>query len=252
MIYKRKKYSKEKGAKMAHENDGHRMRLRERMMREGASSFQDHEVLELLLFGSVARKDTNKLAHNLLSKFGGFSGVLNASPEQLMDVKGVSIATACNLAILKEVFLRYKKDEQDKSQLRGLASIIKYVQSTISDSFYERMVVVYVDSATTFIQEEEFTSDSTRQVNIDIKKIVATAMRVNADGVLLFHCHSTGTCEPSEEDKRYTEKLYFALSSMNIALLEHMIFNKNNNFYSFHQAGIMKQLADTFNQTINK
>ena len=137
---------------MAHENDGHRTRLRERMMREGASGFQDHEVLELLLFGSVARKDTNKLAHNLLSKFGGFSAVLNASPEQLMTVKGVSTVTACNIAILKEVFHRYKKDEQDKSQLKGLASIIRYVQTTISDSFYERMVVVYVDGATTFMQ----------------------------------------------------------------------------------------------------
>ena len=237
---------------MAHENDGHRTRMRERMMREGASGFQDHEVLELLLFGSVARKDTNKLAHNLLSKFGGFSGVLNASPEQLMDVKGVSTATACNLAILKEVFLRYKKDEQDKSQLKGLASIIRYVQSTIADSFYERMVIVYVDSSTTFIQEEEFTSDSTQQVNIDIKKVVATAMRVNAEGVVLFHCHSNGSCEPSEEDKRYTEKLYFALAPMNIALLEHMIFNKSNDYYSFHNVGIMKQLADKYNQTLNK
>ena len=243
---------KKKGANMAHENDGHRTRLRERMMKEGASGFQDHEVLELLLFGSVARKDTNKLAHNLLSKFGGFSGVLNASPEQLMTVTGVSTVTACNIAILKEVFHRYKKDEQDKSQLKGLASIVRYVQSAISDSFYERMVVVYVDASTTFLQEEEFTSDNNQQVNVDIKRIVATAMRINADGVLLFHCHSNGPCEPSEDDKRFTEKLYFALAPMNIALLEHMIFNKSSDYYSFHKQGIMKQLADKYNQTLNK
>ena len=237
---------------MAHENEGHRTRLRERFMKEGASSFQDHEVLELLLFGSVARKDTNKLAHNLLSKFGGFNGVLNASPEQLMSVNGVSTVTACNLAILKEVFHRYKKDELDKSKLKGLASIIRYVQSTIFDSFYERMVVVYVDASTTFLQEEEFTSDSTQQVNVDIKRIVSTAMRINAEGVLLFHCHSNAPCEPSEEDKRYTEKLYFALAPMNIALLEHMIFNKQREFYSFHQSGLMNMFADNYNQTFNK
>ena len=235
---------------MAHENDGHRTRLRERLLREGASNFQNHEVLELLLFGSVPRKDTNKLAHNLLSKFGGFSGVLNASAEQLMEVKGVSVVTACNLAILKEVFHRYKKDEQDKSQIRGLASIIRYVQSTISDSFYERVVVVYVDGSTTFLQEEEFTSDNTREVSVDIKKIVATAMRLNAEGVVLFHCHSNGLCEPSEEDIRYTEKLYFALAPMNIALLEHMIFNKDKEYYSFHKTGIMTQLADKYNNTL--
>ena len=236
---------------MAHENDGHRARLRERLIKEGASNFQDHEVLELLLFGSVPRKDTNKLAHNLLSKFGGFSGVLNASPEQLMEVNGVSAVTASNLAILKEVFHRYKKDEQNKSQLRGLASIIKYAQSTIADSFYERVVVVYVDGATTFIQEEEFTSDNTREVSVDIKKIVATAMRVNAEGVVMFHCHSNGPCAPSDQDVRYTEKLYFALASMNISLLEHMIFNKDREFYSFYKSGIMAELAEKYNNTLH-
>ena len=237
---------------MAHENDGHRARLRQRFIKEGASGFQNHEVLELLLFGSVARKDTNKLAHNLLSKFGGFSGVLNASPEQLMSVKGVSTVTACNLAILKEVFHRYKKDEQDKSKLNGLASIIKYVQSTISDSYYERVVAVYVDGATTFIQEEEFTSDSSQEVNVDTKRIVTTAMRLNAAGVALFHCHSNGPCVPSPEDVHFTEKLYFVLATMNIALLEHMIFNKDQDYYSFHANGDMAKIADKYNKTLKQ
>ena len=236
---------------MAHENYGHRTRLRERFMREGANNFQDHEVLELLLFGSVPRKDTNKLAHNLLSKFGGFSGVLNASPEQLMSVPGVSTVTACNLAILKEVYHRYKKNEQDKSKLRGLASIIRYVQSTIAESFNERMVVVYMDADTNFIQEEEFTSDSASEVNVDPKKIVGTAMRLNAAGVAMFHCHSSGPCVPSEEDIRFTEKVYFVLATMNIALLEHMIFNKKNEYFSFHKSGDMDKIIEKYNKTLN-
>ena len=235
---------------MAHENDGHRTRLRERFMREGASNFQDHEVLELLLFGSVPRKDTNKLAHNLLTKFGGFSGVLNASPDQLMEVDGVSTVTACNLAILKEVFYRYRRDEQDKSKIQGLASIIRYVQSTISESVYEKMVVVYVDASTRYILQEELTSDNTDQVNVDPKNIVATAMRLNASGVVLFHCHNSAPCDPSPEDMRYTEKLYFALSTINIAMLEHIIFNNRGGYFSFHKEGIMSQLADKFNKIL--
>lgn len=237
---------------MAHENDGHRARLRERFMKEGASGFQDHEVLEMLLYGSVARKDTNKLAHNLITKFGGFEGVINASPEQLMTVKGVGTVTACNLAILQEVMRRYKRSERVKSKLTGLASIIKYEQTSISDSLYERMVVVYVDGSTTFLQDEEFTSNSTQQIYVDIKKIVATAMRLNAEGVILFHCHSNAPCKPSDDDKHYTEKLYFALAPMNIALLEHMIFNKQGDYYSFHQRGIMTDIAAKYNLTLNK
>ena len=236
---------------MAHENDGHRTRLRERMMKEGASGFQDHEVLELLLFGSVPRKDTNKLAHTLLNKFGGIAGVLNASPEQLMMVKGVSSVTACNLAILKEVYLRYKQDEQNKSKLSGLASIIKYVQNKIAESIYEHMVVVYVDSSTTYLYEESFTSDNSHQVNVDSKNIVSTAMRLNASGVLIFHCHSKGNCNPSDADRRFTEKLYFTLGAINIALLEHMIFNTSGEYYSFYKAGIMHQLAQKYKQTLS-
>ena len=237
---------------MAHENDGHRTRLRERFMREGASNFQDHEVLELYLYGSVPRKDTNKLAHNLLTKFGGFSGVFNASPEQLMEVDGVSTVTACNVAVVKEIFYRYRRDEQDKSKIQGLGSIIKYVQSTISESVYEKMVVVYVDAATRYILQEEFTSDNTDQVDVDPKKIVATAMRLNASGVVLFHCHSNAPCTPSTEDMRYTEKLYFALASINIAILEHIIFNNRGGYYSFHKEGIMTQLAEKYNKILNK
>ena len=206
----------------------------------------------MFLYGCVARKDTNKLAHNLLTKFGGFSGVFNASPEQLLEVKGVSTVTACNIALLKEIFYRYKKDEQDKSSIQGLATIIRYVQSTISASVYEKMVVVYVDASTRYILQEEFTSDNTDQVNVDYKKIVATAMRLNASGVVLFHCHVNAPCNPSAEDIMYTEKLYYALASINIALLEHIIFNNRGEYFSFHKEGIIAQLIKKFNQILNK
>ena len=79
---------------MAEVNKGHRQRMRERMMKEGLDGFADHEILELLLFQYIPRKDTNKIAHNLLDKFGGLVNVLNAAPEQLMLVDGVSEVTA--------------------------------------------------------------------------------------------------------------------------------------------------------------
>lgn len=235
---------------MAHENDGHRKRLRERMLKEGLSNFQDHEVLEFLLFQYLPYKDTNKIAHNLLAKFGSFAGILNAAPEQLMTVDGISQVTACNIAVLKEVFQRYKASDAKKLSLRGLSSIIKYAQLLIADSYAERLVVVYVDHATNFLYQEEFNSDSTEQVYVDSKKIVTTAMRVSAAGVMLFHCHVDGECEPSEADKRFTEKLYFALASINLVLLEHMIFNAEGDYYSFFSKGDIAEMAQKFANTL--
>ena len=109
---------------MANVNQGHRERLRQRMMKEGLQSFQDHEVLELLLFQYLPRKDTNKIAHDLLNKFGSFANVLNASPQQLQQVKGISQVTACNIALLKEVFLRYRASDAVKMSLAGIACVI--------------------------------------------------------------------------------------------------------------------------------
>ena len=235
---------------MAHENDGHRSRLRERMLKEGLSGFQDHEVLELLLFQYLPYKDTNKIAHNLLDKFGSFAGVLNASPEQLMAVDGISKVTACNLAMLKEVFRRYKVSDSKKITLSGLASIVRYAQLLIADSYTERLVAVYVDHATNFIFQEEFTSNSVAQVNVDSKNIVATAMRVNAAGVIMFHCHVNGECKPSEDDLRFTEKLYFALASINLVLLEHVIFNGKGDYYSFFQEGDIDKMAQKYVKTL--
>ena len=236
---------------MAHENQGHRARLRARMQKEGLSSFQDHEVLELLLFQYLPYKDTNKIAHNLLAKFGNFAGVLNASPKQLMMLDGISEVTACNIAVLKEVWLRYKRSEAEKISLEGVKSIVEYANTLISESYTEKLVVVYVDNSTKFIYQDEFTSESTQQIQIDPKVILASALRVNAAGVMLFHCHVDGACQPSAEDMRFTEKLLIALASVNLVLLEHIIFNKKGEHYSFHQSGDIENISQRYKNSLN-
>lgn len=235
---------------MQNPNEGHRARLRERMMREGLQGFQDHEVLELLLFQSIPRRDTNKIAHDLIYKFGSFANVLDASPQQLMMVDGVSEITACNISMLKEVWQRYKKSSINKIRLNGMASIVKYSQLLIADNYYEKVVAVYVDNSTTYIAQEEFSSDDKQFVHVDLKKILASAMRLNAAGVLLFHCHVRGNCSPSEQDIAFTEKLYFALASLNIMLLEHIIFNASGEYYSFFREKHMQEMAEKYKRTL--
>ncbi len=231
---------------MAHENDGHRARLRERMMKEGLAAFQDHEVLELLLFQYLPRKDTNKLAHKLLAAFGSLSGVLDASPQQLMTVDGVSEVTACNLAMLKEVWRRYRSSESNRILLDGLHSIVSYANELVSESYNERVVVVYLDHATKYMYREVFDSTSNEQVSVEIKRIVSTALRIGAAGVIMFHCHVKGACRPSEEDICFTEQLNFALASINVALLEHIIFNNDKDYYSFYVHGDISAMQQSY------
>lgn len=231
---------------MADENKGHRARLRERMMKEGLASFKDHEVLELLLFQSIPRRDTNKLAHRLLDQFGSLAGVLNATPDRLMMVKGVSEVTACNLAMLKEVWRRYKASEAETVALKGFNSIVDYAKKLMAESYTERLVAVYVDHDTRYLYRDVFTSDSNDSVSVDIKRIVSTAMRTGASGVILFHCHPHGLCSPSEADMEFTEKLTFALASIELSLLEHIIFNDSGKYYSFFCNKVMEKIQQKF------
>ena len=234
---------------MAHENDGHRARLRARMMKEGLNSFQDHEVLELLLFQYLPYRDTNKIAHNLLNKFGGFSGVLDASPEQLMTVDGVSEVTACNLAVLKEVFARYRRQDARKLNLSNAEDVTKYARSILKDNYCEKLVVVYLDHATNYKYSEEFSSGRIDRVNVDTKQILTTAARINAAGVMLFHCHVDGLCNPSVADKEFTSQLFLALASIGVVLLDHIIFNSSDEFFSFYKEGLIAELAAKYRET---
>ena len=236
---------------MAHENDGHRARLRERMMKEGLESFQDHEVLELLLFQYLPYRDTNKIAHNLLKKFGSFAGVLDASPEQLMTLNGISEVTACNLAMLKEVFARYRRSAANKLRLGTVDSIAKYARTVVAENYCEKLVVVYVDHATNFKHSEEFTSGKIDKVYIEPKQIVSTAMRINAAGVILFHCHVNGGCQPSVADKEFTKQVFIALTSVDVMLLEHAIFN-GDEYFSFYREGLINEIEKIYKETLQR
>lgn len=237
---------------MSNVNEGHRARLRERMKNEGLHGFQDHEVLELLLFQYIPRKDTNRLAHALLNKFGSFANVLDASPQQLMTVKGISETTACNIAVLKEVWQRYSRSSAEKISLAGLSSIVKYSQKIIADSYTEKLVAVFVDGSTNFIVSEEYYSDSIQEVKVNLKSLVTAAVTANAAGVILFHCHVDGPCIPSEADKVFTEKLYVTLANINIVLLEHIIFNKSQDYYSFYKERDLEEYRQRYQINVAK
>ena len=231
---------------MSQHNEGHRERLRERMLKEGLGSFQDHEVLELLLFQYIPRKDTNKIAHDLLDQFGSIYNILNAPPEQLMTVDGVSKMTACNLSMLKEVLQRYTRGQASRKKFAGVQSMIDFAKLLIANCYVEQLVFVFVDNTTTYLHHEIYTSNDTQRVTIDVKKIVATAVRVGATGVVVAHCHPNGELEPSEADIKFTRNLFFALGSLDVLILDHVIFNGGNNYFSMYDRGIMKQIQSDY------
>ena len=232
---------------MTNVNEGHRGRMRTRLLKEGMNSFQDHEVLEVFLFPCIPRKDTNKLAHDLINKFGSVSNVMDASPEQLMTVKGISTATACHMAAVRELWRRYHYSATQKIPLRSIGDIIKYTQIIMADNYTEKLVVAYLDASSNLLVTEEY-AGNTHSVNVDLKKLVATALNSNAAGIILFHCHVDGVCEPSLDDWNFTERVFDTLTNLHIMLLEHIIFNNNGQYYSFYKEKDLERLALEYNK----
>ena len=115
-------------------NAGHRERLRERFLKEGLDSFQEHEILELILFQSIPQKNVNNLAHQLIDKFGSLSGVLDAPKEALEKELGISSKTATNLVMLKEVLFKYRESKSKKIDFCNLfiQSIIHFIQDLLN------------------------------------------------------------------------------------------------------------------------
>ena len=173
--------------------------------------------------------------------------VLKSQPDELMLVKGISQVTACNLAMLKEVWRRAKRSEKEQLDLSDIKDIIKFARLLVAESYAERVVVVYVDRGTKFLFSEEYVADSdTQTVHLDIKKIVSSAVRLKAGGVMLFHCHTEGDCKPSKSDIRFTQKLLYALSGLEIVLLEHIIFAPEGDYYSFYQSGVLERMLEDY------
>lgn len=218
-------------------HDGHRDRVRNRGIREGFGGFEDHELLEMLLTMMLPRRDTNALAHLLMDKFGSLTGVLDASPAQLMMVNGIGKVSAFGIALIKELCVRRKEGESKKISLAKLDSIIDYAEKLVSECYNERFVAVYLDHSTRYLYRETFDSNNNVQVALDIRQLITTAVRVRANGIIIFHCHVDGVCRPSEADMIFTEQLMTALASIDVVLIEHIIFNNREDYYSFYVNG---------------
>ena len=182
--------------KQSHAHGGHRARLKARFVREGLSSFEDHNALELLLFYAIPQRDTNELAHRLISEFGSLSGVLDASVEALMRVDGVGENTAVLLHMLPGMFAKY---EQDK--VRTDALVLNSAQKA-----GEYLVSLFVGKTTeTFIA-----------VCMNHKCKVTNT-------VILAHNHPAGVAAPSAADIEATRHIIMTLRSLGITVNDHFI-----------------------------
>lgn len=219
-------------------HDGHRQRLIQRFLEEDLDNFEPHNVLELLLFYAIPRKDTNELAHVLMDTFGSLKGVFDAPYEELIKVAGIGPNTAALLKLVPSLTRTYYSSEArsiilDTSEKSGEYFLPYYIGQT-----EEVVRLACLDAGGKVISNQILHRGSANAAEVNLRKIVNIALRNNAMGVILAHNHPGGLPLPSEEDVATTKSIREALIPMGILLMDHIIV-AGQDYVSMARSGII-------------
>ena len=219
-------------------HDGHRQRLKNRFREEGLDHFEEHEVLELLLYYTIPRKDTNPIAHELMNRFGSLAQVLEARPEELAKVPGMGDAAATFLSLITSVGRYYLVNRTIQETI--LPSIEKCGQYLVPFFHGRRNEMVYIlclDAKCKVLCCKEMGEGSVNSAGVPIRRIVEAALGANATSVILAHNHPSGFALPSGEDVQTTKRVALALDAVEIQLVDHIVV-ADDDFVSLAQSGL--------------
>lgn len=205
-------------------HDGHRDRLREKYKKEGLTNMPEHEVLELLMFYSIPRGNTNELAHQLINKFGSLANVFEADVDALMQVKGIGKVTASLISFQRDMCKRYF---ESKRQINNMVLTRENAGEIIKSLFYGEMnelfYMVALDGRNRIINKDMICEGTTDSVHVYTRKVISRALDLNARKVIFAHNHPNGILVPSEEDRKTTQMLKTALAFIDVAVEDHII-----------------------------
>lgn len=226
------------GEKRKEQQQGHRSRVRKRYFESGLDGFQDYEVLEMLLFYAVPRKDTKALAKDLIARFGSLHGVFEASAEELREA-GLSDAAAALLTMILPLGRQIEvSKEKDRTHIRSTADAGKTVCAMFRNRPEESVRMLCLDAAGKIVKLAEVAQGDVNTVHFPIRKLAETAIGARAVSVILAHNHPGGTISPSREDLEATEAAKSALETVGIRLLDHLIV-AGERYCSLREEGYM-------------
>ncbi|GAA6191360.1 DNA repair protein RadC [Phaeobacter sp. NW0010-22] len=217
----------------------HRQRLRERFMQGGAVAMPDYELLELVLFRSIPRKDVKPLARLLLDQFGDFNRVLTAPIERLQDVKGIGDAVITDLKILEAAAHRMARAKvMQRHVMSGWDALLDYCHTTMAHRETEQFRVFYLDRKNVLIADEEQAKGTVDHVPVYPREVAKRALELNASALILVHNHPSGDPTPSQADIHMTQRIQNACTALGITLHDHLIIGKSTEL-SFRSDGYL-------------
>jgi DNA repair protein RadC len=205
----------------------HRSRLRERFLAAGPGSLADYEMLELVLFRAIPRRDVKPLAKQLLERFGDFNGVISAPPARLRDVIGIGEAVICELKVVEAAAHRLARARvMNRPALSSWPALMEYCKTTMAHREIEQFRILFLDRKNVLVADEEQARGTIDHVPVYPREVVKRALELNASAIILVHNHPSGDPTPSQADIDMTRQIELAARAVSVVLHDHVVIGK--------------------------
>ena len=199
-------------------------RPREKLLARGPGALSDAELLALLLRTGLPGKNALQMGEELLTRFGGVSGLLHTGPDALKAIKGLGPAKRAEIVAVLELARRALAEELKEKQLFSSPQAVRdYLQLQLGSRPHEIFAVLFLDSQHRLIQLEELFRGTLTQTSVYPREVVVRALALNAASVVLAHNHPSGEARPSRADETLTNTLKAALALVDVRVLDHFI-----------------------------
>ncbi len=230
----------------AKRREGHRKRLRERFEQSGLAGFLDYEIVELLLTLGTPRRDCKPQAKEAINIFKTLRGVLEAPPEELRKIKGITAHNIFVIQFMQEIAREFlKKRVLGKTYCRSSREVFDYLYHSMRDLKKEVFKVMFFDSQNCVVEIEDLFEGTLNASAIYPREIIQSAVKHSAAALLFIHNHPAGNPQPSDNDKQITQDLVFAGNIMQVRVLDHIIIGENR-YFSFADAGLIEEYNSDF------
>ncbi len=236
----------EKSEKKENPHVKHRERLKNIYLKNGIEALSDIQVLELLLFYSIPRKDTNDIAHALLDEYSSLEGVLQADPERLTLIKGVGSNTAALIKLIYDINLRMETNRVKRGIIFSNPNIAgDYIKGFFTNKQHEMMYAFFLNKGNRLLGWEKIADGAVDSISVDTSNIIRAALKYKTCNVIIAHNHPGGKETPSQEDRITTGVISAALALVGLTLKDHFIIT-NDRFFSFSEANLFREDEDTY------
>ena len=218
---------------------GHRDRLRQRFAKSGAEGLHDYELLELVLFRAIPRRDVKPLAKDLIERFGSFAAVISAPNQRLMEVPGVSDKVALELKIVQAASVKLAQGKMmDRPAISNWTALLDYCQASMAHNEKEIFRILFLDRKNKIIADEVQQEGTIDHTPVYPREVVKRALELGASAIILVHNHPSGDPTPSKADIQMTRKILDAGQPVGVSVHDHLVIGMGEHV-SFKSLGLI-------------